>query len=91
MDLGVAEHSLTYYPLPSEIICYHCQQSAEKFLKAVLVMQGIRPPKTYDLDTKKVFKSKLDFSPFLIRLIRLCGSNFFVFTTVAVSVILLRL
>jgi HEPN domain-containing protein len=51
MDLGVAEHSLSYYPLPSEIICYHCQQSAEKCLKAVLVMQGIRPPKIHELDT----------------------------------------
>lgn len=30
-DLGVAKHlNETYYPKPLEIICYHCQQAAEK-------------------------------------------------------------
>ena len=35
-------------PLP-EAVCYHCQQSAEKYLKAYLVMQGDRPPRSHDL------------------------------------------
>lgn len=31
MDLGVAKHlDETYRPKPLEIICYHCQQAAEK-------------------------------------------------------------
>lgn len=33
-DLGVAKHlDATYYPKPLEIICYHCQQAAEKAIK----------------------------------------------------------
>ena len=38
MDLSAAEHLLTMRPLPVEIICYHCEQAAEKFLKATLVL-----------------------------------------------------
>ena len=31
VDLGVAKHlKKTYYPSPTEIIYYHCQQAAEK-------------------------------------------------------------
>ena len=37
-DLGVAEHlNAKYHPKPLEIICYHCQQSVEKALKALIV------------------------------------------------------
>ena len=37
-DLGVAEHlNREYYPKPLEIICYHCQQAAEKAVKALIV------------------------------------------------------
>jgi len=39
----------TLYPKPLEIICYHCQQAAEKLLKGFLVSQNIDPPKTHDL------------------------------------------
>ena len=35
-DLAVAKHLLeTFHPKPLEIICYHCQQAAEKAIKAV--------------------------------------------------------
>ena len=35
MDLDLAKHSFaTMHPAPLEIICYHCQQAAEKFLKS---------------------------------------------------------
>ena len=40
---------LTMHPLPVEIICYHCEQAAEKFLKAALVQFDKEPPKTHDL------------------------------------------
>ena len=33
-DLEAANHLLTLHPLKLEIICYLCQQSAEKMLKA---------------------------------------------------------
>ena len=49
MDLSAAEHLLTMHPLPVEIICYHCEQAAEKFLKATLVQFDREPPKTHDL------------------------------------------
>lgn len=52
MDYGVAEHLYqTYYPKPFEIICYHCQQSAEKAIKAVIVADGAKGgmPKLHDL------------------------------------------
>ena len=35
MDLDAAKHlNDTFYPKPLHIICYHCQQSVEKALKA---------------------------------------------------------
>ena len=49
MDLGAAEHLLTMYPVPLEIICYHCEQAAEKTLKGILVAFHMEPPKTHDL------------------------------------------
>jgi HEPN domain-containing protein len=53
VDLGVAAHMMKFYwPTPTEIICYHCQQSAEKYLKAYLVSEGIEePPRIHYLPT----------------------------------------
>lgn len=50
MDLRSAEHLLTMHPVPIEVICYHCQQSAEKNLKAYLVLNNQEPPRTHDLE-----------------------------------------
>jgi HEPN domain-containing protein len=33
-----------------DIVCFHCQQSAEKYLKGLLEEQGLLIPKTHDLD-----------------------------------------
>ena len=51
MDLASAEHlANTMYPKPLEIICYLCQQSAEKNLKGYLICKTIAEPlKTHDL------------------------------------------
>lgn len=53
MDLKAAKHLYdTFYPRPLQIICYHCQQAAEKALKAVIVAKG-KPggiPKMHDLE-----------------------------------------
>jgi HEPN domain-containing protein len=50
MDLLTAQHLLkTMYPKPLEIICYHCQQSAEKMIKALLLAQGETVPRIHDL------------------------------------------
>jgi len=50
-DLRAAEYlSTMHHPTPDEIICYHCQQSAEKYLKAFIFSQDIEPEKTHDLE-----------------------------------------
>jgi HEPN domain-containing protein len=50
LDLSVAEHlHKNMYPTPDEPICFHCQQSAEKYLKGFLVFNEIEPPKTHNL------------------------------------------
>lgn len=51
-DYGVAKHLCeTYRPQPLEVICYHCQQSAEKAIKAVIIANGTQGgmPKLHDL------------------------------------------
>lgn len=50
MDLMSAEYLLKMQPVPIEIICYHCQQSAEKYLKGYLILHGMNPPKVHDLN-----------------------------------------
>ncbi|WP_366922090.1 HEPN domain-containing protein [Metallumcola ferriviriculae] len=50
MDLDSAEYLLKMRPVPIEIVCYHCQQSAEKYLKGNLILCGKNPPKIHDLD-----------------------------------------
>lgn len=49
MDLNAAEYLLDMRPVPVEIICYHCEQAAEKLLKGALIHFDIEPPKTHDL------------------------------------------
>jgi HEPN domain-containing protein len=49
MDLGSAEHLLTMYPVPDEVICYLSQQSAEKALKGFIALHNDTPPKTHNL------------------------------------------
>ena len=49
MDLRSAEFPLNMRPVPVEIICCHCQQAAEKALKAVLAYNDTEPPKIHDL------------------------------------------
>ncbi len=50
MDLDSAVHLSNMRPAPIEVICYHCQQSAEKNLKGYLILKGILPPRIHDLD-----------------------------------------
>ncbi|MFO7928957.1 MAG: HEPN domain-containing protein [Candidatus Humimicrobiaceae bacterium] len=50
MDLSTAVYLTDMHPPPIEIICYHCQQSAEKYLKGYLVFCGTVPPRVHDLD-----------------------------------------
>ena len=50
-DISVADYlSANMIPKPTEIIAFHCQQAAEKYLKGALVILGDEPPYTHDLD-----------------------------------------
>ena len=35
---------------PTDTVCFHAQQSVEKYLKALLVREGVDFPKTHDLE-----------------------------------------
>lgn len=48
-DLKSAKFLLHMIPPPLEIICYHCQQSAEKYLKGYIALKGGKIIKTHDL------------------------------------------
>ena len=51
-DYNVAKHLYeTYHPRPLEIICYHCQQAAEKAVKALILWQDDERevPKKHDI------------------------------------------
>ena len=50
-DKAVADHlAATMSPAPTEAIAFHCQQAVEKYMKGVLVLLGVEPPYTHDLD-----------------------------------------
>ncbi|WP_461255592.1 HEPN domain-containing protein [Treponema sp. R80B11-R83G3] len=50
-DLRAAEYLSTMHnPTPDEIICFLCQQSAEKYLKAFIFSLDIEPEKNHDLE-----------------------------------------
>ncbi len=48
-DLGMAELALKNKPEYTDSICFHCQQAAEKYLKAYLVFLNIRFEKKHNL------------------------------------------
>jgi HEPN domain-containing protein len=49
-DDSVATGLLRRRKVPAGSICFHCQQAAEKYIKAVLQENGIRFGKTHDLE-----------------------------------------
>lgn len=48
-DIASAKFLQNMHPVPIEIICYHCQQSAEKYLKGFLALNEHEIIKTHDL------------------------------------------
>ena len=48
-DLLNADNNLKSESVPYDTVCFHCQQAAEKLLKAYLVARGIQPSLTHDL------------------------------------------
>ena len=49
-DYSVAAGLLRRRKVPADSVCFHSQQAAEKFLKAVLQQRGTRFGKTHDLE-----------------------------------------
>ena len=49
MDWEVAHKLADGIPPPRDIVCFHCQQAAEKYLKAILQESGLVVPKTHEL------------------------------------------
>ena len=48
-DLLNADNNLAASEVPFDTVCFHCQQAAEKLLKAYLVANGQPAPRTHDL------------------------------------------
>jgi len=48
-DEASARFLLDMRPMPLEVICFHCQQSVEKSLKALMAKHGMEIPRTHDL------------------------------------------
>lgn len=34
---------------PTDVVCFHCQQSVEKLLKGLLTQNGVEAPRTHDI------------------------------------------
>jgi HEPN domain len=49
LDAAAAARLLTGGPPLPSVAAFHCQQAAEKLLKAALVQAGVRPRRTHDL------------------------------------------
>lgn len=48
-DFTVAARLFGEEDMPRSIVCFHCQQAVEKWLKALIIAQAGDPPKTHDL------------------------------------------
>jgi HEPN domain-containing protein len=49
-DFTTAERELSVTVAPNfDAVCFHAQQCAEKYLKALLIVRGVTPPKIHDL------------------------------------------
>ncbi|GHV78071.1 hypothetical protein AGMMS49942_28920 [Spirochaetia bacterium] len=60
------------YPKPLEIICFHCQQAAEKYLKGFLALQDEDPPYIHDL--KKLCKHGEKYNALFSTIEDVCAS-----------------
>jgi HEPN domain-containing protein len=49
-DVKAAKYLLKVEDAPTDVICFHCQQAIEKYLKAYLTFRDIRVMKIHDLE-----------------------------------------
>jgi HEPN domain-containing protein len=48
-DFQAAEELADHRPPLHDVVCFHCQQAAEKYMKALLVEAGVAVPRTHNL------------------------------------------
>lgn len=48
-DLLNIDNNLAAQQIPGDTVCFHAQQCAEKYLKALLISKGVEVPRTHDL------------------------------------------
>ena len=60
LDYESAKYLQNMQPVPIEIICYHCQQTAEKYLKGFLAFHDQEVTKTHDLVLLNKLCQKID-------------------------------
>lgn len=71
-DFAAANGLARERPPPRDIVCFHCQQAAEKYIKAVIQERGSPVPKTHDLD--HLVEELLPSEPFLKKVHRAAAS-----------------
>jgi HEPN domain-containing protein len=67
-DFAAAAHLVSQADRFREIVAFHCQQAAEKYLKAVLVQRRVEFPKTHDI--RRLLESVATIDPHLAQLLR---------------------
>jgi HEPN domain-containing protein len=71
-DITVADYlASNMVPVPTEIIVFHCQQAAEKYLKGALNVFGDEPPYIHDLD--RLCKLAEKHRPSFVSIASLCA------------------
>ena len=50
-DLAIVERDTNQTDPITDVLCFHCQQAAEKYLKAFLVSHLIKPPRDHNIKT----------------------------------------
>ena len=48
-DLAIVKHDIGNEHPVTDVLCFHCQQAAEKYLKLFLIYQGSDYPKAHDI------------------------------------------
>jgi len=66
-DFRNAEYVITLETdCPFDTVCFHCQQSVEKYLKALLIFRGTDFPRTHDLVVLCNLLQHPGFTPFSV-------------------------
>ena len=70
-DLAAADFlAANMHPVLTEIVAFHCQQAAEKYLKGTLVILGDEPPYIHNVDKLCIMAEK--HRPAFVSILSLC-------------------